>query len=148
MGGPDVRIIVLASSALMLAACDPSNGRDAEGLRDPEIATARQIEPDSIVTFPKGPVVCLTEGALRAAFIDTLAGNEPELGARFEGDAECITVDPTSRYKVVGTDQLGQEMPQAAILKVVDERAAAEAEEMFVLVLDSSFVRVVERPDR
>ncbi|HYC98731.1 hypothetical protein [Brevundimonas sp.] len=143
-----MRIIILASSALMLAACNPSNGRDAEGVRDPEIATANRIEPDDIVTFPKGPVVCRTERALRAAFIDTLAGNEPELGTRFEGDAQCITLDPASRYKVVGTDQLGHEMPEAVILRVVEDKAAAGGQEMFVLVLDRSFVRVEARPDR
>lgn len=111
-----------------------------------EAATANQIKPETIVTFPKGQIACLTEEALQSALQDGMAGRETKMMRHFEGDGGCIMLDPSKSYKVIDAHYRNEDLPDAAVLEIVGEKVTAAERGAYVLMLDRSFVTIVKEP--
>lgn len=148
---------LIAGIGLILAsACSPPAEKntspsaevqaEAEAAAAAVRATANQIKPETIVTFPKGQIACLTEEVLQSALQDGLAGRETKMNRHFEGDGGCVMLDPSKSYKVIDAHYRSDELPDAAILEIVGEEITAAEQGAYVLILDRSLITVVKEP--
>lgn len=147
------RVALVAGIGLfVVGACSPAETTTAPtstppaAAVQPEATTANQIKPETIVTFPKGQIACLTEEALQSALEDGLSGRATKMNRHFEDDGGCLMLDPATPYKVIDAHYRSAELPDAAVLEIVGEKVTAAEQGAFVLIFDRSFVNIVKEP--
>ena len=139
--------LIAGVGLLIVGGCSPpAETKKPTTAKAADAATANQIKPETIVTFPKGQIACLTEEALQNAVEDGLSGRETKMNRHFEADGGCIMLDPSTPYKVIDAHSRSDELPDAAVLEIVGQEITAAERGAYVLMLDRSFVNVVKEP--
>ncbi|MBN3725969.1 hypothetical protein [Burkholderia sp. Ac-20379] len=115
----------------------------------PVQAAASRITPESIVTFPKGMVTCVTSESLSDVIALTLAHKATKLASHFKGkNADCVMLNEKRHYKIIDIHPSGtKDWPDAAILEIVGVNVDATSKGAFGLVTDAnddSVVHIVE----
>jgi hypothetical protein len=93
-------------------------------------AKPRPISPGSIVEFPQGGIVCLTQEALLKITMHSLNHEKTEVAAMQMSEenpnAPCTMLVRQKKYKVLAVEYNNPNMPDLGLLEIVGNKAKAE----------------------
>lgn len=89
--------------------------------------TAPPIKAESIVRFPTGGIVCLTQDALLEIMLHSINGEKTKVEAMQMSpenpDRPCTSLNPKKRYKVLSAQYNNPDTPRMGLLEIVGEKA-------------------------
>lgn len=88
-------------------------------------AQSPAFKPESLVQFPKSGIARLSKDGLRDVFTYGMQGEKTKAEAMMLGsgdpEAECVSLDPRKRYKVISAEYNDPDHPDLGLLEVVGQ---------------------------
>lgn len=146
--------MALISLALLTScddgASDSNNAADqvtAAEIGAANASDANQIQPETIVEFPKSGIACLNKDSLQAAVQYGLEGKATKMNSMFvKNGGDCIMLTPGKQYRVIDAEYNDPDIPEAGILEIVGRDITSAEHGAFTLVMSPDLVTVVKRP--
>lgn len=83
------------------------------------------FKPESLVRFPKSGIACLSKDGLHDLILFSMNGEKTKAAAMMIGSgdpqAECVSLDPRKRYKVISAEYNDADHPDMGLLEVVGQ---------------------------
>lgn len=105
-------------------------------------------KPQALVSFPKGMMACRSTEELQDALQEGAGGRERALNSHFANAAragdECITIQPNTPVRVLSASY--DPMIGMGVIKLAGEGVTTDDQAAYAMVVDDSFVRLVQAP--